>query len=48
MLKLFRDVFNPYGVGITDTNLKYRWLVVIVRILVIGFLVLTIKRYLNI
>ena len=34
--------------GITDTNLKYRWLVFIVRILVIGFIILTIKRYLNI
>ena len=48
MLKLFRDVFNPYGVEITDTNLKYRWLVFIVRILVIGFIILTIRRYLNI
>jgi len=48
MLRFFRNVFNPYDVGITDTNLKYRWLVFIVRILVIGFIILTIKRYLNI
>ena len=48
MLQFFRNVFNPYDVGISDTNLKYRWLVFIVRILVIGFIILTIKRYLNI
>ena len=47
MLKLFRDVFNPYQIGISEKNLKYRLLVFIVRVLVIGFIFLTIQRYLN-
>jgi len=48
LLKLFRDVFNPYEIGITDKNLGYRLLVFIVRVIVIGFIFLTIRRYLNI
>jgi len=48
LLKLFRDVFNPYDVVITEKNKGYRWLVFIIRILVLAFIVLTISRYLNI
>jgi len=48
LLKLFRDVFNPYGVGITDKNIGYRWLVFVVRLFVVGFIFLTVRRYLNI
>jgi len=48
LLKLFRDVFNPYGVSITDKNIGYRWLVFVVRLFVVGFIFLTVRRYLNI